>query len=53
VQVLNQEYLGMQALIDKLRLDSEVALVAANNSKLYMQEEYEKVSSRTPLHHES
>jgi hypothetical protein len=33
----------MQALIDKLRLDSEVALVAAENSKLFMQEEYEKV----------
>jgi hypothetical protein len=50
-QVLNQEYLGVQALIDKLRLDSEAALVAAENGKLFMQDEYEKVRVlKLPVH---
>ena len=43
LQVLNKEFLGMQALIDKARAEGEAALAEAFNNKMSMQEQYEKV----------
>jgi len=42
-QVLDKEFQGMQALVDKARADGEAALADSFKNKLFMQEQYEKV----------
>jgi hypothetical protein len=47
VQVLNKQYLTLQALIDKVRAEGEETLAAARSEKFAMQESYEKVRLST------